>query len=512
MIKQTKQQTQSDMMQNTDKSKEIKSIYSQIGKLIEQSEEFGAEQIVVSDLEQNILKGLLGAGLSLLRLGISSRAEAVDNEGLPKVKSEISSKGIASRKYQSLFGEIEISRSKYQIAGKGSYYPLDDRLNLPQTKISYVLQNWVVGSSADLDFRESVRSVNDILGLSLNATQSKAEANRLGQQVDDFYEQTALPTALQGQYICLEWDGKGVPIIKQEREDSPEALAATSVVGRLKRGQKTGVKKMATVSVMSTFTPNPREKESIIRGLFKTPLTPMEDKANPLQIVHKQGKWHQNIHRRAFLGKQEHAIEYGIQRAQKLNGEQKLPFVVLLDGGVGLEPAVKAAFDKEGLSEDLKYIILDIVHVSEYVWKAGNAILGEKSKFRTGWVKGILSDILDGKISQVIEELKQNRDKTPLSESAQKLLGKTITYFTNHQHKMDYKTYLEQGLPVSTALVESSCGHLVKDRMERSGMRWSLAGAQNMMEIRAVKKNGDWSKFMDFILDQNQQHYKQKRA
>ena len=77
---------------------------------------------------------------------------------------------------------------------------------------------------------------------------------------------------------------------------------------------------------------------------------------------------------------------------------------------------------------------------------------------------------------------------------------------------MDYKTYLEQGLPVSTALVESSCGHLVKDRMERSGMRWSLSGAQNMMDIRAVKKNGDWAKFMDFTLEQNQQQYKQKRA
>ena len=77
---------------------------------------------------------------------------------------------------------------------------------------------------------------------------------------------------------------------------------------------------------------------------------------------------------------------------------------------------------------------------------------------------------------------------------------------------MDYKTYLEKGLPVSTALVESSCGHLVKDRMERSGMRWSLEGAQNMMDIRAVKKNGDWPMFMEFILNQNQQRHKQKRA
>lgn len=500
------------MLQNTNKPKEIRSIYAQIGKLIEQSEEFGTTQIVVSDLEQNILNGLLDVGLSLLKLGVSSRADELDNQGLPEVKSEIKNKGTIGRKYQSLFGELLISRTKYQIAGKGSYYPLDESLNLPPTKLSYVLQNWVVGASADLDFRESVSSVNDILGLNLNATQSKVDANRLGEQVDSFYEQSALPTVPQGQYVCLEWDGKGVPIIKEERGESSDDLPAISVMGRLQKGEKRGVKKTATVSVSSTFTPKPREKESIIRGLFRTPLTPLEEEGNPLQTVHKQDKWHQNIHRRAFLGNQENAIDYGVQRAKRLNGAQKLPFVVLLDGGVGLEPAVRAAFDKEGLSENLKYIILDIVHVSEYVWKAGNAILGEKSKFRTGWVKGILSDILDGKISQVIEELKQNRDKTTLSESAQKLLNKTITYFTNHQHKMDYKTYLEQGLPISTALVESSCGHLVKDRMERSGMRWSLTGAQYMMDIRAVKKNGDWPKFMEFILEQNQQRYNQKRA
>ena len=501
------------MMQNTNKSEEIKSIYSQIEVLIGKSEDFGCSSDGLCSLEKNILKGLLGVGLELLKLGINTRAKEVVEQGSPLASSKVSNKGIFSRQYQSIFGTLSINHRKYQITGKGAYYPLDSSLNLPRRQLSYVLQDWVVGSSADLDFRESVSSVNEILSLNMSSTQSKTHCNKLGEQVADFYAQSALAPVSKGDYICLEWDGKGVPIIKEEREESPDALPVTSVVGRLQKGQKRGVKKTATVSVSSIFTPKPREKDSIIRGLFRTPLTPLQEEGNTLQVAHKkQTKWHQEIHRRAFLGPQENAIDYGVQRAKRIKGEEMPPFVVLLDGGIGLEPAVRAAFDKEGLSEYLKYIILDIVHVSEYVWKAGNAILGEKSKFRTGWVKGILSDILDGKISEVIEELKQNRDKTTLSESAQKLLDKTITYFTNHQHKMDYKTYLEQGLPVSTALVESSCGHLVKDRMERSGMRWSLKGAQNMMDIRAVKKNGDWANFMDYILDENQKQYQQMRA
>jgi len=66
----------------------------------------------------------------------------------------------------------------------------------------------------------------------------------------------------------LEWDGKGVPIIKEAEQES-----TTSVVARLKKGQKRGVKKAATVSVVSDFKPTLRDKESIIRGLFKSPLT-----------------------------------------------------------------------------------------------------------------------------------------------------------------------------------------------------------------------------------------------
>lgn len=99
------------MLQNTNKPKEIKSIYAQIGKLISESEEFGTKQLEVSDLEQNILKGLLEVGLSLLKLGVASRTEEVDNQGIPEVKAEINNKGILSRKYQSIFGELTISRT-----------------------------------------------------------------------------------------------------------------------------------------------------------------------------------------------------------------------------------------------------------------------------------------------------------------------------------------------------------------------------------------------------------------
>jgi len=499
------------MIQETLKSLELQNIYGQLNQLLEEVEGFGSGMVSADLIERHVLKGVLEMGKKLLSYSIKIRHEELEEDGLPEKKSA-KNKGLLYRPYGSIFGDIEVLCRKYHLPEKGSYYPLWDSLQLPAIKYSYVLQDWLGQNSTELDYRESVGMLNEILGLNLNGTQSKSQSNFLGSQVKAYYEAKTAVAVETDSYICVEWDGKGVPLIKPlDSKDVEEPTSRSSVVGRLKRGEKRGVKKTATVSVVSDFVPKKRTKDSIIRGLFKSPLTVLEraekEKKSALEIVHtKRAKWHENIHRRAFMCGQQKSIDYGVLLAKdriQNSPSKNIGIVALVDGGIGLENNIVAAFERENMSHQLEHIILDIVHVSEYVWKAGNAILGEKSSLRTNWVKGVLTDLLDGKVGQVIEELKRNYDKTTLSDSPKKLLQKTITYFTNHQHKMDYKTYLEKGLPVSTALVESSCGHLVKDRMERSGMRWSLQGAQNMMDVRAVKKNGDWTDFMEFVQHQN---------
>lgn len=149
-------------------------------------------------------------------------------------------------------------------------------------------------------------------------------------------------------------------------------------------------------------------------------------------------------------------------------------------------------------------IILDIIHVSEYVWNAATAIFGEKSKGRAPWVQAVMTDLLNSQSTKVIEDLKQINSKIKLSESKKAQVSKTITYLSNHQHKLDYKTFIEKGDPVSSALVDAACGHLVKQRMEQSGMRWSSQGAQNIMDLRAVKINGDMEAFMEFRINAEQ--------
>ena len=180
----------------------------------------------------------------------------------------------------------------------------------------------------------------------------------------------------------------------------------------------------------------------------------------------------------------------------------------MCDGDPRLEKAIDRVLTNNNLQERVDVKILDIVHVCEYVWEAGTAIYDEKNPNRREWVRDKLLDILDGKVGYVIGALKQIQKKNTFSRSKRDTFDKVIRYLTNHKHMMHYDEYLTKGYPIGTGVVESACGSLVKNRMERNGMRWSIAGAQAMLQLRTVAKNKDWEQFMEyFIKEQKQRLY-----
>lgn len=61
---------------------------------------------------------------------------------------------------------------------------------------------------------------------------------------------------------------------------------------------------------------------------------------------------------------------------------------------------------------------------------------------------------------------------------------------------MRYDEYLRRGYPIASGVIEGACRHLVKDRMERSGMRWTLEGARSMLDVRAAFQSAHWDGFL----------------
>jgi hypothetical protein len=410
-----------------------------------------------------------------------------------------------------MFGDIAIVRARYYLESGQNYHALDDYLSLPTRQLSYKLQSLIGKRSTEENYRSSVDMLNELLDLNLDAPEVKRVIEQLSPYAGAYYEDYPVAESApeEGSHLCFGNDGKGVPIVKSERGDT------TIDVGRLMKGQKRGVKKQATVSVSFSFNPFVRTSEDILESLFREnvvkPLKKVAQEshleATRVQDTSKEdNRMAIGVHRRAFMGEQKKAIHYAIDQLMARQGAAQKDIIALVDCGTGLEKGILQAIEEKGLKTELKAIIADIVHVSEYIWKGANAVLGEKSMLRTAWVRCKLKDILEGKVEQVVKDLQAIKEEGDLKESAGEQLAVTIKYLDNHKHKMAYDVYLKLGYPISTGIIESTCGHLVKDRMEDSGMRWTTSGAQQMLDLRAVNKNGDWKTFMGYVQSKNKRN------
>lgn len=466
-------------------------------ELVSLSDGYIASSDAMHDIEKGLLSQLLSIGLLLLRYIIAGKLkQSKPYEFDLDSQVECQSKGKKERRYLSLFGPLCIQRPSHWVSGRGTVYKLDEYLQLPRGSYwSYNLQELVGESASENDFRESIHLLNKLLNLDLRWESSVRNTLHLGQYVEAYYKANPAQAEPEGMCFSASFDGKGVPKVKK-----PKACTGNPKARRGK-GEKPGTKQMATVSVTSSFKPKQRRVEAIVDALMgvETKQEKGTKKSEQAQRSKENG-WHETIHRRAFLADQDKAVDYGIRNIKNRISHPDSRFVVPIDAGIGLEDKVRDAVKKYELENAFDGIILDIIHVLEYVWGAATAIFGEQSKLRTPWVRDMLTDLLHSKTQKVIDDLVAIRDKTKLSKSKRKQVNKAITYFSNHQHKMDYLTFIKKGYPISSAMAESTCGHLVKERMEQSGMRWSSNGAQKVMDVRAVKLNGDIEDFMRFVI------------
>ena len=389
-------------------------------------------------------------------------------------------KGVIHRQYFSIFGEIEIERASYSTGNGGYFYPLDKQLNLPEGKYSYLLRKWIESRAVESDFREALSHFNEIFDFTFLPALPQRLAREASIYVDRFYKDQAPPAPdSEGSYMGISMDGKGVRILKSERIDnSPKQQRFKA---RRSKGEKPGIKKEAVVTVDFTFELLSRNPEEIVKALLNE-----YSEQERREYARRNRQWSLNKHIRATLAGKEVAAEYLIQRILKRDPDAHKPIIILIDGDPALEKVLKNVLKAHQLFGRVDGIILDIIHVCEYLWKAATALYGENNKERIGWIRQKLLAILNSKVGYVITSLKQLQIKREFSKNKLLTLQTVITYFDNHKPMMDYAVYLEKGYPIATGLVEGSCGSLVKDRMEQSGMRWSLEGAQAILDLRAV--------------------------
>ncbi len=176
-------------------------------------------------------------------------------------------------------------------------------------------------------------------------------------------------------------------------------------------------------------------------------------------------------------------------------------WAALVDGNNHQINRIKAEAKARGVSIS---IVCDFIHLLEYVWKAAWSFHTEGDPAAELWVRRHAKAILEGKATAVAGAIRREATKGALEPSARVGADACAKYLTNKRDYLDYPSALEAGLPIATGVIEGACRHLVKDRMDITGARWSLAGAEAILKLRAIRCNGDFDEYWRWHLDQEQ--------
>ena len=387
---------------------------------------------------------------------------------------------LSARSLKTVFGPVQLVRMGYSRAGAPSIYPLDQTLALPARSFSYELQRRLVKAAVQNPFHESVDAIADLTGVSVPKRSLEGMLREAAQDFDAFYQERA-PEPATGSILVAAVDGKGIPMVK------PGGAQPTL---RLTKGQKANRKRMATVATVFTRAPWIRTPEQVVESLFRTRRQTPIDGQTPPRPENKR-VW-------ASLLKGKTAIIQELaQEMQRRDPGNVKTRVALTDG----ERALQIRVDRMlGVT-----LILDLLHVLEKLWKAAYVFHAEGSLEAELWVLDRTLRILFGEVGQVVKGLRQNVTKRALLGAKRKSLLGVADYLYRNRARMRYDEYLAQGWPIASGPVEGACKNLIKDRRERSGMRWTEKMAEAIVQLRAIYLSGDFDRYWSFHIEKDQQ-------
>jgi hypothetical protein len=283
-----------------------------------------------------------------------------------------------------------------------------------------------------------------------------------------------------GSILVAAVDGKGIPMVKP---------CGAQPRARLTKGQKANKKRMATVATVFTRAPWVRTPQQVIERLF--PIAhPASAETPPPPRPENKRVW------ASLLKGKTAVIEEVAEEMDRRDPSRSTTRLALTDG----ERALQIRVDQK-----LKVtLILDLMHALEKLWKAAYVFHAEGSLEADLWVLDRTLRILFGEVGQVVKGIRQSITKRGLSGPKAKTLNAVANYLYRNRSRMRYDEYLANGWPIASGPVEGACKNLIKDRRERSGMRWTEQMAEAIVQLRAIYLSGDFDRYWQFHIEQDQ--------
>ncbi len=445
-------------------------------------------------VERSVLTSVLQIGHQAIELLLSLQGDGNLGEDLETAdgKTARRSETKSVTPLRSIFGQHVFEQFTYASGMNRpiSLRPISARLSLPANRWSLLLQEFSQMLGVDQAYDQAMKNLGEILHSDFSVDTAERINGQLGSSAGEFLADLPVPeSGSEGKLLIATADCKGVPLVKT---DSQKVAAFETA------RKNPGNRRMATVTSVYSVDPHVRTAEEITAALFRderdddSPRTKRPKPRNKNTTAHfPESASDESGDQVAVSG-----IQVGIawiiaQIAPRRRSGQVL--IALMDGQESLWKTMQRHVNFSAKTVP----ILDILHALAYVWEA--ASLFEKAdSARRAFTRKRLMRILQGEVRGVIQGLRSLGTRHNLKGEKLKSLRRICGYLEKNADRMRYDEYLRRGYPIASGVIEGACRHLVKDRMERSGMRWTLEGARSMLNVRAAFQSDHWRTFFDW--------------
>ena len=399
------------------------------------------------------------------------------------------------------FGQVTVSRIAYRSPGRSNVHRLDAALNLPEEKYSHGLRKLAAVEAARGSMEAAGDAVTRVTGVRIGKRQLEELARRAAAHVEAFYLFRVTGPGPDGWPLVLTFDGKGIVMLPEALRPATAkaaAAAAGKLATRLSPGEKNGRKRMAELACVYDAVPVPRAPEDII----STPAQKRRKKKPQAMKPNRKGKPREPQARGKWLTASvtddiPAVIAAAFDEAERRDPQHERDWAVLIDGNNTQIETVTA----EAASRDITItVVIDFIHVLEYAWKAAWSFFDKGEPAAEEWVADQARKILHGNSAQVAAGIRRRATTYGYSPAERAGADECARYLDNKKDYLDYATALRNGWPIATGIIEGACRHIVKDRMDITGARWGLEGAEAILKLRAVIATGDFEDYWRFHL------------
>lgn len=416
----------------------------------------------------------------------------VGRDGLPRTRTELGHHRILA----TLFGTVTVTRCAFRAPGLANVYSADEVLSLPgHRRHSHGLARLAVLEAVRGSFDDAKDAIWRRCGPVIGKRQIEDQVVASAADITAFYAQQTPAPCTAETLLVLTADAKGI-VMRPGALRPATAKAAAARAGRfrtrLAAGEKNGRKRMATLACVYDAEPTLRRPHDIIAPPGATRSGDRTLRPGPAAT----GKW---LTGSVADGTQQ-VIAAAFDQAEARDPGHRRTWVVLVDGARHQLEVVQAEADRRNIAIN---IIVDLVHVLEYLWGCAWCLHHKDDPAAEGWVAAHALALLNGQTTNTITTI--TAQAAGLGGARRHGVDACLDYLTTKAAYLRYDRALAAGWPIATGVIEGACRHLVADRLDITGSRWGLPGAEAVLTLRAVQTNGDLEPYLRYHHHQEHQ-------